>query len=124
MKLAGQAVRYGAVGALNTVVGVAVIYLFMALGLGDVAANAIGYLVGLSLSYALNSQWTFRYRGAHADAVPRFVLVIAAAYAANLAALLLARDLGGVDSHLAQLFGVAAYVGIGFVGSRLYAFSR
>lgn len=124
MKLAAQAVRYGVVGALNTAVGLAVIFLFMALDFGDVAANAIGYLVGLSLSYVLNSQWTFGYRGAHAAAAPRFLLVIAAAYAANLAALLLARDWGGVDSHLAQLFGVATYVAIGFVGSRLYAFSR
>lgn len=124
MKPVKQAVRYGVVGTLNTVVSLTVIYLFMALGVGDVTANAVGYLLGLSLSYVLNSQWTFGYRGAHAGAVPRFLLVLAAAYAANLAALLLARDWGGVDSHLAQLFGVAAYVGIGFVGSWLYVFSR
>ncbi|HXF47468.1 MAG TPA: GtrA family protein, partial [Burkholderiaceae bacterium] len=84
----------------------------------------LGYLVGLSLSYVLNSRWTFAYRGAHVDAVPRFLFVIATAYAANLVALLLARDWLGVDSHVAQLLGVAAYVAIGFVGSRLYAFPR
>jgi putative flippase GtrA len=124
VKLAGQVARYGVVGALNTAIGLAVIYGGMALGLGDIAANAIGYLVGLSLSYALNSHWTFRYRGSHAGAAPRFLLVIAVAYAVNLGTLLLARDWAGLSSRLAQLCGVIAYVGVGFAGSRLYAFSR
>lgn len=124
MKLVEQAARYGLVGAANTAVGLAIIFLCMALGLGDIASNAVGYAVGLGLSYLLNSQWTLGHRGSHAAAVSRFLIVVAIAYVANLSAMLVARDWIGLNSHFAQLVGVAVYVGIGFAGSRLYAFAR
>lgn len=122
MKAAGQALRYGATGALNTLVGLAVIYGCLALGIGDVAANVAGYAVGLALSYFLNARWTFRFRGDHARSLPRFLGVFAVAYGANLAALLLARP--WTNAYIAQLVGVAVYTVVGFLGSRHFAFAR
>lgn len=122
MSLTLQAAKYGAVGLINTAVGVSVIFALMAFGVGDFAANAGGFAVGLVVSYALNSRWTFRHRGAAGPAALRFAAVIAVAYAVNLAVLVAARAVLGPGSHLAQLIGVAAYAVIGFVGSRAFAF--
>lgn len=124
MKLASQAAKYGVAGVLNTVVGLAVIYLCMVLGVGDVLANAIGYGVGLACSFLLNARWTFAYRSPRGATAARFLLVVALAYLANLLTLLAARDTWGVDSRIAQLLGVMVYAGIGFFGSRVYAFGR
>lgn len=124
MTLANQAIKYGAVGVVNTVVGLAVIYGLMALGVGDVAANAGGYAVGLMVSFRLNARWTFRRQHAGLGAALRFALVIGVAYACNLAAMLVARDGLGLGSHLAQLVGVVVYAGIGFLGSRSFAFRQ
>ncbi len=124
MNIAVQALRYGTVGVINTVVGLSVIYGCMALGLGDVASNLIGYAVGLLVSFRLNSGWTFARSGAGLGAAGRFALVIGVAYLANLAAMLAARDGLGLNSHLAQFVGVIVYAVIGFVGSRSYAFRQ
>lgn len=62
--------RFLSVGVVNMVVGLLVIYackwFFQA---GDLAANAIGYGVGLSTSFALNGRWTFGYRGPQGPAL-------------------------------------------------------
>lgn len=124
MNIAVQAFKYGAVGVINTIVGLSVIYGLMAVGLGDVAANLIGYAIGLLVSFRLNSGWTFARSKAGTGAAGRFALVIAVAYLANLASMLAARDLLGLNSHLAQLVGVIVYAVIGFVGSRSFAFRQ
>ena len=116
-----QFIKYILVGLLNSAVGLAVIYGCMAIGLNDVIANAVGYLVGFCVSFTMNSKWTFRQRGDPA-AVARFLLVTSVAYAANLGTMLATRDVLHVDHRLAQLAGMVAYTLVGFVGAKVYAF--
>jgi putative flippase GtrA len=114
--------RFLAVGALNTLAGLAIIYVGKAgLGLADVAANALGYGCGLALSFALNRSWTFSHSGAAWPALIRFLAVVAVAYAANLAAVVLAIK-AGVDSYAAQALGVPVYAAISYWGARRFAF--
>ena len=78
--------KFLAVGLLNTLVGLMVIYLCKwVAGFGDVTANMIGYAVGLLNSFAWNRQWTFRDSGAALPALARFASVFLVSYAANLA---------------------------------------
>lgn len=116
-----QFAKYILVGVLNSAVGLLIIYLGMASGLNDVTANAVGYLVGFGISFALNSKWTFR-QSRTTSSMFRFLLVTAVAYATNLCTMLATRDLLHIDHRLAQLAGVVAYTFIGFAGARLYAF--
>jgi putative flippase GtrA len=109
------------VGVLNSAVGLLIIYLGMASGLSDVTANAVGYLVGFGISFAINSKWTFQQTRTRASML-RFLLVTAVAYCGNLATMLATRDMLHVDHRLAQMAGVIAYTLIGFTGARLYAF--
>jgi putative flippase GtrA len=118
----GQLARYLCVGAVNSIVGLAFIYLAMAAGFGDVVSNAIGYTIGFGVSLVGNSRWTFRRTGLEARTALRFGIVMGVAYAANLLALLFSRDALLVGSHVAQLVGVATYTAVGFLGSRHFAF--
>ncbi|WP_233862461.1 GtrA family protein [Paraburkholderia adhaesiva] len=118
-----QFAKYLLVGLLNSAVGLVFIYLGMALGLSDVSANAIGYLVGFGVSFAANSKWTFRQARTTPAVFARFMIVTGVAYAGNLFAMLVARDDLHFDHRLAQLVGVAAYTMIGFVGARFFAFN-
>ena len=54
-----QALRFGAVGVLNTSLGLASIWLLMWLGASAIASNAIGYGLGLIMSFSLNRNWSF-----------------------------------------------------------------
>ncbi len=118
-----SAVRFGVVGALNTAAGLAVILGAKALlGAPDVAANAAGYGAGVLLSFGLNRRWTFRYAGRIGPALLRFLIVLAAAYLANLVTVLAALR-AGLDSYLAQAAGVLPYAIVAYLGCQRIAFA-
>lgn len=117
-----QFAKYVLVGLLNSTIGLVLIYVGMMLGLSDVLANAVGYLVGFGVSFMLNSKWTFQQARTTSSTFSRFLLVTGVAYVGNLCVMLLVRDGLHIDHRLAQLFGVAVYTLIGFLGARLFAF--
>jgi putative flippase GtrA len=120
-----EAGRFLSVGVANTVAGLLVIYLAKwLLHLGDVAANASGYSVGLMLSFALNSQWTFDYRGPRLPALIKFLAVILTAYGMNLATVLGAITYFGVNSYVAQAMGIVPYTATAFLASKYLVFRR
>jgi putative flippase GtrA len=117
--------RFAAVGVLNTLIGLAAIYAGLAwLGLGDAAANFFGYCIGWCVSFGLNRSYTFRHRGKVGSSMLRFLLVSAVAYSANLGMVLFVHRTLGVDVYFAQLFGVATYTTVAFLGSYYYAFAQ
>jgi len=82
-------VKYGIVGASNTLLTFVIYYVLVrGLGVDYLAALLIGYLVGSLNSYILNRRWTFRAGHlAHTVAGTRFAVVQACAIVANLALL-------------------------------------
>jgi len=111
------------VGVLNMVIGLLVIYackwFFQA---GDVAANAIGYTIGLINSFVLNSRWTFGYRGPQLPAIFKFLLVALVAYAMNLATVLILIHIGGMNGYIAQALGIPAYTLTTYLASKFIVF--
>ena len=102
--------RFGVVGVVNTVLGVAIIFAAKAfLGLGDLAANLLGYGLGLVCSFVLNRSWTFRHEGRAFAAFWRFGVAFAVAYVLNLVTVFGLRDAMAVNSYLAQAGGVIPY---------------
>jgi putative flippase GtrA len=115
--------RFGIVGLLNTVLGLAVIFAAKALlGLGDFAANLSGYGLGLMCSFLLNRSWTFRHEGRAYAAFWRFGVAFAVAYGLNLATVFGLRDAIGVNSYLAQACGVVPYTISFYLMSAYYVF--
>ena len=117
-------VRFSLVGVVNSLIGLLVIFSAKFLGAGDVSANALGYLVGILVSFAHNRSWTFGARGAPGEAFLRFAVVIAAAYFANLGTVLFLIDGLGVNSYFAQACGVPIYTLGVYAGCRFYVFPR
>lgn len=115
--------RFLLVGIGNTLVGLAVIYAVKAFfGVGDVAANALGYGVGFLISFSLNRSWTFRHQGVVTRALAAFLIVQAAAYSLNLACVLAMIGFG-IDSYVAQALGIPPYTVVSYLGSRYFAFA-
>ena len=115
--------RFLAVGVLNTFVGLATIYLCKwFLGTGDVVSNVIGYAAGLTNSFAWNRRWTFAHSGAVLPAAARFLIVFLIAYSLNLATMLAAIHVFGVNSYLAHAIAIAPYTAFFYLGSRWFVF--
>ncbi|NMG43063.1 hypothetical protein GPA22_04880 [Aromatoleum toluvorans] len=122
MKRCATVWRFGAVGVGNTAVGLASIYGARASGLGEVAANAAGYAIGLMFSFALNRHWTFAGRGPLLRHAVKFLLVVLSAWLLNIVTLLGAIEVG-LAAAWAQAVAVLPYVLVSYCGCRWWVFA-
>lgn len=119
-----QALRYGAVGAFNTVLGFTVIILCMSgLGLPPPAANAVGLLAGYLSGYALHRRFTFHSTVPHGRGLAAFLVVAVIGYGANMV-VLLALIAGGMEAVPAQALAVLTYVALTFFLNARFVFGR
>lgn len=117
-------VRFLMVGIFNTIVGYAVILIALLAGGGDYAANALGYVVGLPVSFFMHRFWTFEDRSP--PTVPqavRFGVAAVIAYGTNVGVIFIARSLGYVENPLAQALAIGTYAGIFFLLCRIAVFN-
>ena len=118
-----QFAKFLGVGVANTLVALSVIYAAKWLGnVGDVAANALGYGVGLLTSFSLNSRWTFAHRGPQLPALAKFLLVALAAYGMNLLTVMAAIHYAGLNGYLAQALGIPPYTVTSFLAAKYLVF--
>jgi putative flippase GtrA len=102
--------RFLIVGAANTILGLAVIYLAkLVLQFGDIAANALGYGCGLAAAFVLNASWTFDYRGRTAIAIAKYLAAFLIAYGANLLTVWYLIERAAVNDYIAQAAGILPY---------------
>ena len=114
--------RYIATGLVNTVLGLAVIFVLrLWVGLDLVIANASGYAAGWLVSYGLNRNWTFYHSGRISRSLPAYLALALAAFAINIASIstLVAHGMPYVP---AQIIGVVLYSTIVFVGAKYVVF--
>lgn len=115
--------RFGVVGLLNTALGYAVILAGLALGFGDIVANATGFGAGLVLGFFLNRQWTFTSAdGFRSGTLLRYGGVFLVAYSINLAVVIAARSAGITESPLVHLAGICVYSVVFYLGSAHFVF--
>jgi putative flippase GtrA len=121
-----QIVKYGLVGASNTVLTfVTYTVLEKLVGINYLIALPLGYGVGSLNSYILNRHWTFRAGDiAHTTAGTRFAIVQAIAIAANELLLYVFVHHLGIDKIAAQAILTVPVLAVTFVANRWWTFAR
>lgn len=115
--------RFALAGLANSALGWGVIFACLLAGASAVLANALGFAVGLVLSFTLNRCFVFGVSGTIAPAeVLRFLLVFLAAYGLNLGVLLVGERGLGLSPMLAQIPAIAAYAAAFFLLSQRFVF--
>lgn len=114
--------RFLGVGVLNTIVGLSCIFVAKGVGFGDIAANAIGYAIGIVVSFSLNSRLTFSYQGARFPAALKFLLASGGAYLMNLLTVLFAIHVLKLNDYLAQMLGTPAFTLTNYLLSKYLVF--
>lgn len=117
-------IRFGAVGVLNTAIGLGVIYLLQnGLDQDYRFANAVGYTLGIINSFILNRIWTFKSTDSR---VTRqgvlFVLVAGACWLAQLGGLVIMVEVLHIHENAAQLLGMVIYTSLNYLANRLIVF--
>ncbi len=114
--------RFLAGGAFNTMFGLAVIFVLMAVGVGAMVANIAGYGSGLLLSFVVNRRFVFRATGAISCELLRFIVAFLSSFLANLATLHVLTRYTQVDPFVAQLIAISVYVVLMFGLCRAFVF--
>ena len=90
MEIVRQAVKYGVVGVVNTLLTLVVIWIMTnVLGCSAALSNFVGYFIGLINSFFLNRSWTFRSKGGMLGGAVKFFVAFAICYLLQFCVLLL-----------------------------------
>ncbi|ATC31002.1 GtrA family protein [Caulobacter vibrioides] len=123
-----SALRYGLAGVFNTLVGFSIILILdLGLGLAPHLANAIGYAVGVCVSFVLSKVFVFKARKPTRSAPLRYVIAVAAAFALNQGVLTLAKlvlPTGALWSVAAQGSAAVSYTAALFLLSHFWVFAQ
>ncbi len=119
-----QAIKYGVVGVINTLITAVVIWIMMKLlGCSDVVSNVVGYMAGVLNSFIWNKKWTFKSTEKWIGSAIRFGVVFGVCYLLQLGLLVFVLDTYlPIDPYYNQLIAMAFYTVINFVMNKFYTF--
>ena len=122
MEISTQFIRYGVVGLVSN----GVLYLaYLALtwaGMGHKTAMTLLYVVGVSLTFLLNRNWSFRHDGPASRALLRYVAAYGFGYILNFLALLVFVDYLRFPHQFVQGLTVLVFVVMFFLLQKYWVF--
>ncbi|WP_210466999.1 GtrA family protein [Pantoea ananatis] len=112
-------IKYLLVGLMNTGLTAIVIFTLMHAGFNLYSSNAIGYIAGITLSFILNSLFTFNSTP-NARKFIKFIITCTIAYIFNLAAIKLTIMISVKHDIAAQIMGMIVYTTTGFILNKFW----
>lgn len=121
--LRSQLLKYGFVGALNTLITFLVIFVLTQMNINPYISNIAGFAFGLLNSFFLNSRFTFKKKSSLNSAV-KFMISFAISYALNLVVLHYLITYSTTPTIFAQFLAMVSYNLAFFVLMKIWIFSR
>ena len=123
--LAGEALRFLAVGAVATALQYAILVALVRYARWDpVSASTLGFATSMWLSYLLNRRFTFASDRPHVQALPRFVVTALCGLGLTALGMYLLVSRMQVNYLVAQVSVTAAVTAWNFVLNRWWSFRR
>lgn len=127
-KLFFQAVKFGLVGVINTLVdyGVYTLLLFIPFFKENyVLAQVLGYSAGLINSLVLNKRWTFSQREPMTKGqLASFLLVNLVALAVSTGILVLTQENLQLNRYAGKIIATVGSMAVNFLGNKLLVFRK
>ncbi len=121
-----QFILFCGVGAINTIIGLAIILLLSEVfHVHYILANISGYGVGLTIGFFLHKNITFKGTSNRARSRAEFLSfagIFAVAYLVQLGVLILMVQWLGIPQMAAQILAIGIYTVLNYLGNRMITF--
>ena len=123
-KLFFEAIKYGMVGVVNTLLTLVIIWLMRSiLGAPLVLSNATGYTLGFINSFVLNRSWTFKKnKDSWKKGFIKFLIAFLICYAIQLGFVLLLKNWTILREIYITILGMIVYTGTNFLLNKYFTF--
>lgn len=109
-------IRYLISGAINTVLGILIIYgLMFFLKINPYLSNFLGYSIGFFLGYILNKNWVFIKNNKRKFIFLKYLFIILFSYLINIAIVSAAITIIGANPYISQIFGATTYTLVSYI---------
>jgi len=120
--------KFGSVGALGSITNIAIFSTLIFLDIHYNVASVAAFLVAVTQNYILNKHWTFKDHNTKTkQKFIKYLLLNVSSFFINLAVLnLVVMNFGDTNTMkiAGQMVGIAAAMGINFLGSYLVIFAK
>jgi len=121
-KSVGQLARYGLVGIASNISGYLVYLLLTYLGGDPKVTMTMLYIIGASIGYYGNRQWTFAHKGTMLKSGAKYFIAHLIGYLINLSTLLIFVDKLGYPHQWIQAAAIMIVAGFLFMVFKYYVF--
>ena len=117
-----QFLRFGIIGAFNTLLALGIYELLVYLGLAPQLSNFIAFIISVANAYFWNRKWVFQTKTADNKAILRFFTLYGATYLISAGLLLLWLDVLHINKYIAPVLSLFVTIPTNFLFSKLWVF--
>lgn len=92
------------------------------MGLSLELSNALGYAIGLLVSYITHKVWSFKSEASLKKEFPKFITAVTVGYGINILVLLICARLLSINPYISQLISGGFYVVTSFFLLKYFTF--
>ena len=119
-----QAIKYGLVGAFNTLTNLIAFEILIWAGSNIALANLTGFIIGIIGSFIMNRKWTFRSKGPVKKEGTLFMAIFGICYLIQLGVLLLVSNQLNLHHTLAQIIAIGTFSICNFSFNKIFTFNK
>ena len=125
MKSIIQIIKFGLVGATNTIVSLLVYYIMIYFNISYMAATVSGYISSSIVGYVLNRIWVFKAKSTKiANSVIKYYIVYGISLLINMGCMFLWIDVLHLSEYVAPILTLCITVPFNYVLSKLWVFKK
>ncbi|MBU3143463.1 GtrA family protein [Clostridium sp. CF012] len=120
-----QFIKFGFVGASNTLISLAIYYTLVYININYIVANALGYITSSICGYFLNRKWVFKEsKEKTSKSVIKYYIVYASSFLINILCMYIWVDVLEISKIIAPILTMGITVPYNFIFNKIWVFKN
>lgn len=118
-----QFIKFGFVGASNTLLSFAIYYVLVYFNVNYIIANSLGYIISSVWGYILNKKWVFKEsKEETTKSVIKYYIVYGSSFAISTLCMYFVVDIFNISKVIAPILTMCITIPYNFILNKIWAF--